>query len=1082
MLQNSSTKSFAQALIAYKKQNASFAPFVSNSSQSLESFSTYYVQDLIGEGPIAGLVNQNGEELLLFDDGNGTNEEPFKGLYLNDYVVKNNITNTFNYSRVNLYGKLGGEFQKSFPSSNDVKGIPDFSFLNPGIAYSLDKTIYGLNSDFKNDLPFLDKIGHQSLLFIKTDGVFSFKDTVLSTTTTIETVTSGRNQSQIEYSKTEEIKFSFDESYFSDANFERNFGSYHEIKDPNTDYLVLSLKLNSLFTTDKKGNTQPLIADFGILLGYKNNANCAAYIVHRVKGIATAPYVFDLYFDVSDFDFQQQPYIKVFNLCPALSATDLKTNRSLSSVSVIETNSLKFKYPNTCYFATVLDSRGFSSAPSRKFDLKLLQIKVPENYDAEAKVYSGFWNGEFDSILRWTDNPAWIIYDIITNYKYGLGKFAFQENLVDKWALYKIAKYCDEMVLTGVQPKYPLASVSKIAANQITLTNTSIANFELGKVLDIVNLNFTETNEVGEETTYYKSFRKIIVGISQKGGSVVLDLVNDFGLHKTFSLFPSTKAYIQKYVTTNERKYSQSYNKLVEAIYSSGADSSISDFINYMKSESCFDTLDLQNYKDSTGTAAAQFPNYSPLVEPRFTANITLDSETDVINLLNNVSSIFKGIVYWSNNFVNFDNDMPKESSYFFNNSNVQQGIFNYTSSSKDTRYTVAKITYADRADDFKDKTIYVEDQINIRKFGYIEKEIIGFGATSRGQAKRIGEWFLTTNQVEQEMVSFVAGPEALLLLPGDVISITDELKVNGRKGGRVVSVVDNVIVLDEKYDFISSGDTIAFIAASKAYDAKTLNEKSSNGTEITDAEINGLRPSYIYKFKVDLVGLDGNFRTQITLDLTGLTTEQQNLIKTIGPSTLWVYDKKETTPSISFAKQYRIVGIKEKGLAEFDISAIQFEKTKFNYIENKQNLNLVNLYSSDEDNSTKIIPHNILSLEDAIASGFVNLSSKSFNINDKYDYIVPALDYVDDDYSKIISVIEIFNNQIKTFANTKNSTCVGFVVEYVLNSKKISYVWRNGDNTSTTIAVPKFEIDNGYEFLRVYMIGKEDQFINPLS
>jgi len=86
------------------------------------------------------------------------------------------------------------------------------------------------------------------------------------------------------------------------------------------------------------------------------------------------------------------------------------------------------------------------------------------------------------------------------------------------------------------------------------------------------------------------------------------------------------------------------------------------------------------------------------------------------------VASVFKGLVYWSNNFVNFDSDRPKSPSYFFNNSNVKDGIFQYSSSSKDTRYTVAKITYSDETNNFKDQTVYVEDQINIRKYGYIEK------------------------------------------------------------------------------------------------------------------------------------------------------------------------------------------------------------------------------------------------------------------------------------------------------------------------------------------------------------------------
>ena len=90
---DSSIPQFGNQLRSFlSAKGGSFAPFVSASS-ILESTTKYYVQDVIGEGPLAGLVDPDGNEVVLFDEGQN-NEEIFKGIYLNEYSVLNNLTNT----------------------------------------------------------------------------------------------------------------------------------------------------------------------------------------------------------------------------------------------------------------------------------------------------------------------------------------------------------------------------------------------------------------------------------------------------------------------------------------------------------------------------------------------------------------------------------------------------------------------------------------------------------------------------------------------------------------------------------------------------------------------------------------------------------------------------------------------------------------------------------------------------------------------------------------------------------------------------------------------------------------------------
>jgi len=111
-----------------------------------------------------------------------------------------------------------------------------------------------------------------------------------------------------------------------------------------------------------------------------------------------------------------------------------------SYTEVIES---KLRYPNSALVALRVDASQFSSIPRRSYDMKLLRVRVPANYDVAARAYSGVWDGTFK--IAWTDNPAWCFYDLVTSTRYGLGSY-IPEAQVDKWALYRVAQYCDQLV------------------------------------------------------------------------------------------------------------------------------------------------------------------------------------------------------------------------------------------------------------------------------------------------------------------------------------------------------------------------------------------------------------------------------------------------------------------------------------------------------------------------------------------------------------------------------------------------------------------------------------------------------------
>lgn len=114
----------------------------------------------------------------------------------------------------------------------------------------------------------------------------------------------------------------------------------------------------------------------------------------------------------------------------------------------------KLRYPNSALVSMRFDASTFSGVPVRAYDLKLKRVQVPSNYNAATRTYTGAWNGTFQT--AWTDNPAWCFYDLVTNTRYGLGEF-IDPAQVDKWALYAIGQYCDELVddgLGGTEPRF----------------------------------------------------------------------------------------------------------------------------------------------------------------------------------------------------------------------------------------------------------------------------------------------------------------------------------------------------------------------------------------------------------------------------------------------------------------------------------------------------------------------------------------------------------------------------------------------------------------------------------------------------
>lgn len=167
-------------------------------------------------------------------------------------------------------------------------------------------------------------------------------------------------------------------------------------------------------------------------------------------------------------NFTSQVLIRVSRVTP--DADGVKVVDAFRVESYAEVIDAKFRYPLTAMLYVEFDSDLFQNQiPTISLKKKWKIIQVPSNYDPINRTYSGTWDGVFK--WAWSDNPAWVLYDLIMNQRYGLD----QRELgipVDKWSLYEVAQYCDELVPDnrgGMEPRYLMDVVvqSQVEAFQL---------------------------------------------------------------------------------------------------------------------------------------------------------------------------------------------------------------------------------------------------------------------------------------------------------------------------------------------------------------------------------------------------------------------------------------------------------------------------------------------------------------------------------------------------------------------------------------------------------------------------------------
>ncbi|KMM92000.1 phage tail protein [Pseudomonas lundensis] len=185
-------------------------------------------------------------------------------------------------------------------------------------------------------------------------------------------------------------------------------------------------------------------------------------------------------------------------------------------------------------------------------------------------------------------------------------------------------------------------------------------------------------------------------------------------------------------------------------------------------------------------------------MEPRFICNLNLQGKADAWTLLRDISAIYRGMTYWAQGQVFSLSDMPRATDFDFayTRANVIDGKFTYASASERTRYSRALISYDNPANNYDTDVTAVTDSKLQRRYGDNPLEISAIGCTRESEAQRRGKWALLTN-AKDRAVTFRTGLAGRIPLPGYVIPIADELIAGRPVGGLVSAVAGKVITLD---------------------------------------------------------------------------------------------------------------------------------------------------------------------------------------------------------------------------------------------------------------------------------------------
>jgi len=257
----------------------------------------------------------------------------------------------------------------------------------------------------------------------------------------------------------------------------------HTVSDTNIEAVRVTVQFPSMQKFEDNGN----ISGTKVRLKIKSTQNNGTIITHiddTVKGRSTNSYNRDYEFDLpANANF---PVVISVHRITA-DSTSAKTVNAFNFLTISELIKESDTYPNTAHIAIRISSEQFPRVPRRTFRIRGIKVKIPHNATVDLSngriTYSGTFNGTFKTNPEWTSDPAWILFNLLTNDRYGAG---ISETKLNQFSFYSVSQYCNELVddgKSGLEPRFSLninittAKEAFIVINELCSVFRGIAYF-----------------------------------------------------------------------------------------------------------------------------------------------------------------------------------------------------------------------------------------------------------------------------------------------------------------------------------------------------------------------------------------------------------------------------------------------------------------------------------------------------------------------------------------------------------------------------------------------------------------------------
>tara|TARA_R100001443_G_scaffold39039_1_gene52481 strand:- start:9992 stop:17002 length:7011 start_codon:yes stop_codon:yes gene_type:complete len=397
-------------------------------------------------------------------------------------------------------------------------------------------------------------------------------------------------------------------------------------------------------------------------------------------------------------------------------------------------------------------------------------------------------------------------------------------------------------------------------------------------------------------------------------------------------------------------------------------------------------------------------PNERGGLEPRFACNVYLARQEDAYKVLKDLSSTFRSMMYWIDGQIVQVQDVFKEPVYTFSNGNVKDGLFEYTFTGQRSRVNQVNVTWSNPEELFKQTVLTIDDTANIlEQKKVISKDVVAFGCTSEGQAKRLGKWHMLTDTQETELVSFTTGINASFLRPGDHINVQDHYADSIIASGRVSSASNTTsIVLDRDvavtgYDhgsgtaadashilyliypdsgtYLNQAEQVVINSVTYKRGSLILGDASGNpitseaaAANLVDDSGNSVVAQFSSNTRIEKVKIGNTSAGTGNVTLPAALTVYLGLTSVPNSEVIWAIGP-ELELENSDIKQFRVLAIdEEKEAASYKISAGLVATDKYEELEVSRPVYIPD-YSSFSGAATEVPPPTNLSLELVSAS-----------------------------------------------------------------------------------------------------------------